>query len=125
MVRVKPFCSSLSPFKSFFPLPVSLQQNNPHIQPPPAELEEMSQRALKVVRLLDDFRRICIPESTQLQTPPTVSAEASNSVAPMETDSPGPGESSRPPKRPWEDSQEDAVPAADPAGFQDVRVVLF
>jgi hypothetical protein len=50
---------------------------------------------------------------------------ATNSVAPMKTDSPGPGESSRPPKRPWEDSQEDSVPAGDPAGFQDVGVLPF
>jgi len=83
----------------------------------------MSQRALKVVRLLDDFRRICIPESTQLLTPPTASAEAPISVVPMKTDSPGPGESSRPPKRPWEDSQEDPVPANDSAVFQDVGVL--
>ena len=85
----------------------------------------MSQRALKVVRLLDDFRRICIPENIQLQNSPTGSALASNSVAPMQTDSPGPGESSRPPKRPWEDSQEDGVPPGDAVVFQDVRVLPF
>lgn len=122
---MKPFPQSLSPFKSFFPLLVTLQQTNTHAQPPPAELEEMSERALKVVRLLDEFRRICIPESSQLQTPPTGPSLVSNPVAPMQSDSPGPGESSRPPKRPWEDTQEESVPAGEPVGFQDVGVLVI
>lgn len=82
----------------------------------------MSQRALKVVRLLDDFRRIRSPEASEFQTSSTGSALPSNSVVPMQADSPGPGESSRPPKRPWEDVEE-GVPAGDAVGFQDVGVL--
>jgi hypothetical protein len=41
----------------------------------------------------------------------------------MQADSPGPGESSRPPKRPWEDTQEEGVSASDAVGFQEVGVL--
>ncbi len=91
----------------------------PHIQPSPEELEEMSQRALRVVRLLEDLRRRNGSESVQpnpTATPPISAAGAGNTGtgattdagAAMDQDSPGGGgESSRPPKRPWEDTSQD------------------
>jgi rhodanese-related sulfurtransferase len=57
-------------------------------QPSPAELQDMSQKALQVVRLLEEFKRVHIPDSerTKLGDP---MYEAS--------------EDHRAPKRPWED----------------------
>lgn len=105
----------------------------PHIQPPPEEIEEMSRRALEVVRLLEDLRRSNVSEGQAVAHPTTAAAAAitasgtSTAGVPMEQNSPGGGESSRPPKRPWEDTEQDegAQGGGDVNGSQDVRVVLF
>lgn len=60
----------------------------PQIQPSSAELQDMSQKALQVVRLLEDFKRAHIPES-----------ERNKLGDPMY----GSSDDHRAPKRPWED----------------------
>ncbi len=65
----------------------------PHVQPPPSELQEMTQRASQVVRLLEELKRLSIPND---QIPKELSAPI------------GASDEHRPPKRPWEDvSRED------------------
>jgi len=78
----------------------------------------MSRRAMAVVRLLADFRRIKIPESAQ----PPAAGHPSPAGVPMQQDPPSTGESSRPPKRPWEDTarEEEGAPG-EVNGFQDVK----
>ena len=108
----------------------------PHIQPSPEELEEMSQRALKVVRLLEDLRRRNDSEGVQPTTPPPISAAGvgntatgatTDAGAAMDQDSPdGGGESSRPPKRPWEDTaQDEGTQGVEVNGLQDVSFFFF
>ena len=108
----------------------------PHIQPSPEELEEMSQRALKVVRLLEDLRRRNDSEGVQPTTPPISAAGVGNTAtgattdagAAMDQDSPdGGGESSRPPKRPWEDTAQDegTQGVGEVNGLQDVSLFVF
>lgn len=79
----------------------------PHAQPPQDELAEMSQRAITVVRLLEEYRRMNLPEAERaklLNDPGRVSPD-----------------DSRPPKRPWEDMSQDGVtPLAESSGFPDV-----
>lgn len=58
----------------------------PNVQPSAEELAEMNTRAVTVVRLLEEFRRMSIPEDERDKL------EASSSM-----------EDHRPPKRPWED----------------------
>jgi hypothetical protein len=70
---------------------VEVQATIPHVQPTAVELEEMNSRAVAVVRLLEEFRRMSIPEDERDK------AEVSPSM-----------EDSRPPKRPWEDISQDA-----------------
>jgi hypothetical protein len=62
----------------------------PHAQPSPAELAEMNTRAVTVVRLLEEFRRMSIPEDERDKM------DSSSSM-----------EDHRPPKRPWEDISHD------------------
>ncbi|KAG6919160.1 hypothetical protein DXG01_008458 [Tephrocybe rancida] len=77
-----------------------LQQSMPDVCPPPEELSEMSQRAAEVVRLLDEYRRLNLPESERVKMGDTVAMT--------------PPEDHRPPKRPWEDmSQEEASTLAE------------
>lgn len=76
----------------------------------------MSRRAMAVVRLLADFRQIKIPESAQ----PPATGNPSPAGVPMQQDPPS--ESSRPPKRPWEDTaQEEEGASGEVNGFQDVK----
>ncbi|KAG6828618.1 hypothetical protein H0H92_007263 [Tricholoma furcatifolium] len=71
-----------------------MQQTMPEVCPGPDELQEMSQRAAEVVRLLEELRRMGLPESERVKIDNAVTMT--------------PPEDHRPPKRPWEDmSQED------------------
>ena len=74
----------------------------PHTQPSPQELEEMSQRAQTVVRLLEELQRMNLPEGEQgRDMNASTTAAVSMQISP---DDP------RPPKRPWEDiSQDDST----------------
>ncbi|KAL4244295.1 hypothetical protein ABKN59_010070, partial [Abortiporus biennis] len=66
------------------------------LQPSAEEVQEMAQRATTVVRLMEDLRRLSLPEEQLKQLASTV-AQAHVQQ-----------EESRPPKRPWEDiSRED------------------
>ncbi|KAG6865786.1 hypothetical protein C0991_011778 [Blastosporella zonata] len=73
-----------------------LQQSMPDVCPSPEELAEMSQRATEVVRLLEEYRRLNLPESERIKM---------NDVAMS------PPDDHRPPKRPWEDMSQDENPA--------------
>jgi hypothetical protein len=90
----------------------------PHAQPSPNELEEMSQRAQTVVRLLEDLNRMYLPEAEQNRDtglPTTVGV-------PMQVSPEDP----RPPKRPWEDiSQDDnAAPVSANTSFEVCVTIL-
>lgn len=74
-------------------------------QPSQTELTEMSQRALTVVRLLDEYRRSILPESERSKV---------NDVAHTSP------EDSRPPKRPWEEMSQEGVNGTEPAAFVEV-----
>jgi hypothetical protein len=79
----------------------------PHVQPPPSELEDMSQHALAVVRLLEELQRMDLAEGVETRVDPD----------PMNQSPDDP----RPPKRPWEDiSQEEATSMPDPNSFAEV-----
>ncbi|KAF9522317.1 hypothetical protein CPB83DRAFT_899754 [Crepidotus variabilis] len=104
MAEITNHCTVLHNFAHRY---ASLQQTMPHAQPPVAELEEMSRRALTVVRLLQEFRQITLPGDVPVPQAQTVSSQNTP-------------EESRPPKRPWEDvSQEEGASGPDPSGFQD------
>ncbi|TCD60553.1 hypothetical protein EIP91_009869 [Steccherinum ochraceum] len=62
--------------------------SSPHVQPTPEELKDMSRRADLVVRLMDELRRLSLPDD-QL---------------PRDLPVPNGVEEHRPPKRPWEDT---------------------
>lgn len=94
-----------------FPI-ASLQQSMPHAQPTIAELEEMSRRAMAVVRLLSELRQ---SDSQDDNESITIQPSAQNTP-----------EESRPPKRPWEDvSQDDGATGSEVNGFQDVSLLLI
>lgn len=90
----------------------------PHAQPSQHELEEMSQRAQTVVRLLEDLNRMYLPDAEQNRdtgVPTTVGA-------PMQVSPEDP----RPPKRPWEDiSQDDnTAPVSANTSFEVCVIIL-
>ena len=81
----------------------------PDICPSPEELAEMSRRAAEVIRLLEEYRRVNIPESKLDSAAAIISAD-----------------DHRPPKRPWEElSQEDDVAGNETASFAEVTVDLL
>jgi len=82
----------------------------------------MSQRAMAVVRLLADFRRITIPENAQ---PPLPATGNPSPAVPLPQEPPSTGESSRPPKRPWEDTAQEENAPGEANGFQDVNKFIF
>jgi len=108
MTEITNHCNALYSFASRY---AQLQHSLPHAQPSPGELEEMSQRALTVVRLLDDLRRMNMPEGVEQQQQQQQPAPVQMQESP---DDP------RPPKRPWEDiSQDDgAIQIVEQNGFQ-------
>lgn len=69
----------------------------PHVQPSTAELQDMSQKALQVVRLLEDFKRAHLPDSER------------NKLG-------DPSEDHRAPKRPWEDMAQEGAANGDQSG---------
>lgn len=70
----------------------------------------MSDRAMQVVRLLEQLRA-----STNAQ-------ESEQARIPQDVVMQGSPDSARPPKRPWEDiSEDDPSSMSDPNGFDDVR----
>ncbi|KAG5647330.1 hypothetical protein DXG03_000398 [Asterophora parasitica] len=80
------------------------QQSVPDVCPSPEELQEMSHRAVEVVRLLEEYRRFNLPESERVKM--------DNAAAIT------PPDDHRPPKRPWEDmSQDENVTAAESSSF--------
>lgn len=84
-----------------------IQQSNPNIQPTESELLEMSQRAMTVVRLLEELRRLNAPETEQ-------SREAPSNAMQQSPDDP------RPPKRPWEDIDDTTQPTSETNNFTEV-----
>ncbi|RDB26357.1 hypothetical protein Hypma_006747 [Hypsizygus marmoreus] len=95
MSEIIKHCSALYSFASRY---AQLQQSLPEIYPSQEELSEMSHRAGEVVRLLEEYRRLNLPEAEQLKLNSTVAIT--------------PPDDHRPPKRPWEDmAQEDNVEA--------------
>lgn len=96
-------CSALYSFANRY---AQVQSNMPHAQPPQDELAEMSQRAIAVVRLLEEYRRINLPEAERAKL-----LNDPGRVSPDDT---------RLPKRPWEDMSQDGVtPLAESSGFPD------
>lgn len=81
-----------------------MQQSNPNAQPLEHELQEMSERALTVVRLLEELRRLNAPEGDQSREPPSNAMHQS-------PDDP------RPPKRPWEDIDDTTQPSSESNNF--------
>ncbi|KAJ3474715.1 hypothetical protein NLI96_g12301 [Meripilus lineatus] len=74
----------------------------PHVQPSPSEIHEMTQRASTVVRLLEELKRLSIPDQVPKELP------ASN----------GASDEHRPPKRPWEDSSRDEAGGGSSGGHR-------
>ena len=72
-------------------------------QPGPQELRDMTHFATLVVRLLEDLRRLTVPDEKREPLPPSALPE-----------------DSRPPKRPWEDMARD-----DPSRHPEVRIELY
>ncbi|KAF8896119.1 hypothetical protein BD779DRAFT_562732 [Infundibulicybe gibba] len=82
-------CTDLYSFASRY---AQLQNSVPHARPSPEELADMAQRANQVIRLLEEYRRLNLPENER------------SKIDRMASDD------HRPPKRPWEDmSQEGGV----------------
>ncbi|CCM01506.1 uncharacterized protein FIBRA_03562 [Fibroporia radiculosa] len=99
-------CRILHQFAHYY---AQLQTTQPHVQPSPNELQEMSWRAGTVVRLLEDLRRISSSEDA---------APRDAGHAPVASNASE--EHSRPPKRPWEDmSREEEGNAAPSAPYPD------
>lgn len=90
-----------------------LQASLPHAQPSPAELADMSQRAHQVVRLLEEYRRLNLPENERAKMDSTTGATSTDDH--------------RPPKRPWEDMSQDGGGAGnnEAASFSEVRSCLY
>lgn len=80
-------CHALYSFASHY------AQLQPNVQPTQSELAEMSQRAMEVVRLLEEYRRVNFPEVEQVKMDGAVAMT--------------PPDDHRPPKRPWEDLSQD------------------
>jgi hypothetical protein len=83
----------------------AVQRENPAIQPPPAELQEMSQRAAEVVQLLESLRALtpyASSSSAHLRPPASISDRRPSGLG-----APGQVEPTRPPKRPWEEIARD------------------
>ncbi|KAF5372778.1 hypothetical protein D9615_010134 [Tricholomella constricta] len=99
MSEIIKHCSALYNFASRY---AQIQQSVPDVCPSPEELQEMSQRAVEVVRLLEEYRRLNLPESERVKMDTVIT----------------PPDDHRPPKRPWEDmSQDENIAAADAASF--------
>lgn len=79
---------------SFFVYIAQLQASLPEVQPSASELAEMSQRAIQVVRLLEEYRRLNFPEAERTKFENAAAAITSP-------------DDHRPPKRPWEDMSQD------------------
>lgn len=77
----------------------------------------MKDRATEVVRLLEELRRMNLPEAERNQIE-SLSASALGSAPPEEY---------RPPKRPWEDMSQDGVGASgqDPGVFNNNEVYFY
>lgn len=73
------------------------------MQPSPTELADMARHANQVVRLLEDLRRMSLPESER-----GVKVDSSNNVGAVNS-----SDDHRPPKRPWEDMAQDRPNGAD------------
>ncbi|KZT67449.1 hypothetical protein DAEQUDRAFT_392400 [Daedalea quercina L-15889] len=93
-------CSILHQFSHHW---AQLQTTHPHAQPSPQEVADMTWRANTVMRLLEDVRRLSLPEGSV----PRDNAPAA--AAPPAV----PEDHTRPPKRPWEDMarEENGTPA--------------
>ncbi|EKM78624.1 hypothetical protein AGABI1DRAFT_114240 [Agaricus bisporus var. burnettii JB137-S8] len=92
-------CNSLCLFAQHYV--AAAQQSMQPPQPSPAELQDMSQKALQVVRLLEEFKRAHVPDSERNKLGDSM-YEAS--------------EDHRAPKRPWEDMVQGGNNADSPEG---------
>ncbi|KIM40529.1 hypothetical protein M413DRAFT_445974 [Hebeloma cylindrosporum] len=101
MAEINNHCSILYNFAHRY---AQMQQSNPNAQPLEHELQEMSERALTVVRLLEELRRLNAPEGDQSREPPSNAMHQS-------PDDP------RPPKRPWEDIDDTTQPSSESNNF--------
>ncbi|KAG6900832.1 hypothetical protein C0993_000151 [Termitomyces sp. T159_Od127] len=91
MNEIMKHCQVLFDFASRY---AQIQQSMPEVSPPPEEIQEMSHLAVEVVRLLEEYRRLNLPESERVKMDNTMAMT--------------PPDDHRPPKRPWEDmSQQD------------------
>ncbi|KAG6862460.1 hypothetical protein C0995_000006 [Termitomyces sp. Mi166 len=88
--RIMKHCQVLFDFASRY---AQIQQSIPDVSPLPEEMQEMSHRAAEVVRLLEEYRRLNLPESER------VKMDSSMAMTPPDDH--------RPPKRPWEDISQD------------------
>ncbi|GLB40279.1 putative zinc finger binding to DNA consensus sequence [AT]GATA[AG] [Lyophyllum shimeji] len=101
MTEIIKHCSALYDFASRY---AQMQQSVPEVCPSSQELAEMSHRAVEVVRLLEEYRRLNLPESERAKL------DSATVITPPDDH--------RPPKRPWEDmAQGENAPAAESASF--------
>ncbi|CAA7267053.1 unnamed protein product [Cyclocybe aegerita] len=107
MAEITNHCIILHSFASRY---AQLQGTMPGVQPSAPELEEMSQRAVAVVRLLEELRRMQLPEGDRGAP---VGAGAVPGGGDTMQQSP---DDHRPPKRPWEDISQDEGGAGTQAG---------
>ncbi|TFY57953.1 hypothetical protein EVJ58_g6710 [Rhodofomes roseus] len=101
-------CSILHQFSHHW---AQLQTSQPHAQPSPQEVAEMTWRANTVMRLLEEVRRLSLPEGAV----PRESAPAP--AAPPSV----PEDHTRPPKRPWEDMAREENDAPAPNSYPDAQ----
>ncbi|PPQ75254.1 hypothetical protein CVT24_007432 [Panaeolus cyanescens] len=105
MTEITNHCSVLYQFANRW---VQLQSTSPQLQPTHSELKEMSDRAMEVVRLLEQLRGV------------TNAQEPEQPRIPQDVIMQGSPDSARPPKRPWEDISEDEPSSmSDPNGFNE------
>ena len=83
--------------------PAQLQASLPHAQPSATELAEMTRHANVIVTLLSDLARLSQPEA---ETPAARTSNSSTVSLPTPSADNAIVES-RPPKRPWEDMEND------------------
>ncbi|KAG5338125.1 GATA zinc finger domain-containing protein 10 [Termitomyces sp. T112] len=90
MNEIMKHCQVLLDFASRY---AQIQQSIPDVSPPPDEIQQMSHLAAEVVRLLEEYRRLNLPE------PDHVKMDSAMAMTPPDDH--------RPPKRPWEDMSQD------------------
>ncbi|KAF5340873.1 hypothetical protein D9758_012151 [Tetrapyrgos nigripes] len=98
MTEIVHLCAILYDFASRY---AQLTASLPYAQPSSTEIAEMANKANEVVRLLEELRRMNMPEAERVKQPEVSAVPVAAATTPPSPDD------HRPPKRPWEDMSQD------------------